>query len=56
MFLHAWRLTVPHPVTGAALRLEAELPQELRDVLSRVNLAPPEEGAPAQGRRRPAAD
>jgi 23S rRNA pseudouridine955/2504/2580 synthase len=45
MFLHAWRLTVPHPITGAPLRLEAELPRELRDVLSKMNLAPPGEGS-----------
>jgi 23S rRNA pseudouridine955/2504/2580 synthase len=50
MFLHAWRLGIPHPTTGAPLRLEAELPAELRDVLSKMNLASPE-GA---GARRPA--
>ena len=41
MFLHAWRLGVPHPTTGAPLRLEAALPPELREVLSRMNLAAP---------------
>ncbi len=53
MFLHAWRLSLPHPITGAALRLEAQLPEELREVLSRMNLAgPPGAGArpvPAPG-------
>ncbi len=29
MFLHAWRLQCRHPVTGAALNLVAELPDEL---------------------------
>ena len=41
MFLHAWRLKLPHPVTGAPLRLEAELPAALAEVLSRMNLAGP---------------
>jgi 23S rRNA pseudouridine955/2504/2580 synthase len=41
MFLHAWRLELPHPVTGAPLRLEAELPAALGEVLSRMNLAGP---------------
>jgi 23S rRNA pseudouridine955/2504/2580 synthase len=51
MFLHAWRLALPHPVTGAPLALEAPLPAELRDVLSRMNLAPP---GGAGARSRPA--
>jgi 23S rRNA pseudouridine955/2504/2580 synthase len=41
MFLHAWTLELPHPVTGVPLRLEAPLPEELTAVLSRMNLAPP---------------
>jgi 23S rRNA pseudouridine955/2504/2580 synthase len=41
MFLHAWRLELPHPVTGAPLRLAAPLPPELREVLGRANLAAP---------------
>jgi 23S rRNA pseudouridine955/2504/2580 synthase len=41
MFLHAWKLELPHPVTGEPLRLEAELPLALSDVLSRMNLAAP---------------
>ncbi len=48
MFLHAWKLEVPHPVTGAPLRLEAELPPALREVLSRMNLAGPPGQAPAR--------
>ncbi len=52
MFLHAWRLELPHPATGAPLRLEAPLPEDLATVLSRLNLeAPPAAwGAPRVGR------
>jgi len=38
MFLHAWRLELPHPTGGKPLRLEAPLPPELREVLGRMNL------------------
>jgi 23S rRNA pseudouridine955/2504/2580 synthase len=38
MGLHAWKLELPHPVTGAPLRLEASFPDELGEVLSRANL------------------
>ncbi len=48
MFLHAWRLELPHPGTGAPLRLEAPLPAELAEVLSRLNLSPPPSGATAR--------
>jgi 23S rRNA pseudouridine955/2504/2580 synthase len=41
MFLHAWKLELPHPVTGERLRLEAPLPPELEEVLSRANLPAP---------------
>ncbi|HET9555179.1 MAG TPA: RluA family pseudouridine synthase [Anaeromyxobacteraceae bacterium] len=41
MFLHAWKLTLPHPVTGAKLALEAPLPEELLEVLKALNIAPP---------------
>jgi 23S rRNA pseudouridine955/2504/2580 synthase len=41
MFLHAWRLELPHPITGAPLRLSAPIPAELRAVLDRMNLAAP---------------
>jgi 23S rRNA pseudouridine955/2504/2580 synthase len=41
MFLHAWKLELPHPGTGAPLRLEAPLPAELVEVLSRANLPGP---------------
>ncbi len=41
MFLHAWKLELPHPTTGAPLRLEAPLPSELAEVLERMNLRAP---------------
>ncbi len=40
MFLHAWKLEIPHPITGAPLRLESPLPPELVEVLGRANLDP----------------
>ncbi len=54
MFLHAWRLEIPHPVTGAPLRLEAPLPPELVEVLGRANLEAPSGAAPGgpAGKRR----
>ncbi len=56
MFLHAWRLALPHPTTGAPLRLEAPLPGDLSEVLGRMNLrapAAPEGRAPARPRPGP---
>jgi 23S rRNA pseudouridine955/2504/2580 synthase len=50
MFLHAWKLELPHPGTGARLRLEAPLPDELQGVLSRMNLAAPPRGERPPGR------
>ena len=41
MFLHAWKLELPHPVTGKLLRLEAPLPPELREALKALNLPAP---------------
>lgn len=37
-FLHAARLQFQHPKTGKALELEAELPADLRDFLSRISV------------------
>jgi 23S rRNA pseudouridine955/2504/2580 synthase len=46
MFLHAWKLSLPHPTTGARLSIVAPLPAELVDVLRRANLPlPPGVGA-----------
>jgi 23S rRNA pseudouridine955/2504/2580 synthase len=61
MALHAWKLELPHPVTGAPLRLEAPLPPALDEALSRMNLpapaphAPRGEGASGKGAARPPA-
>ncbi|HET7754958.1 MAG TPA: RluA family pseudouridine synthase [Anaeromyxobacteraceae bacterium] len=46
MFLHAWRLELPHPITGRPLRLEAPLPPELLEALQRANLEPPPAARP----------
>lgn len=37
MFLHAWRLTLTHPLTGVTLTLEAPLPDELQSFLNTLN-------------------
>jgi 23S rRNA pseudouridine955/2504/2580 synthase len=55
MALHAWRLALPHPATSAPLRLEAPLPRELLEVLSRANLSLPPGAGPAEGERGPRA-
>jgi 23S rRNA pseudouridine955/2504/2580 synthase len=47
MFLHAWRLELPHPLEKRTLRLEAPLPDELREVLQKMNLAAPARGSEA---------
>ncbi len=41
MFLHAWKLELPHPMREGALALEAPLPEELMVVLGKMNLAAP---------------
>ena len=41
MFLHAWKLALPHPTTGERLSLTAPLPAELAEVLRRLNLPLP---------------
>ncbi len=53
MALHAWRLVLPHPTTGAPLRLEAPLPGELLEVLSRANLPLPPGATSEEGRAGP---
>ncbi len=35
MFLHAWRLQLTHPMSGAAMELHSELPAELKGWMSR---------------------
>jgi 23S rRNA pseudouridine955/2504/2580 synthase len=54
MGLHAWKLTIPHPATGVPLKLQAPLPAELLEVLSRANLPPPPGAAPAERKGSPA--
>ncbi|MBN1128665.1 MAG: hypothetical protein JXA71_06745, partial [Chitinispirillaceae bacterium] len=36
LYLHAWRLAVPHPSTGRPLRITAPLPQEFKAVMDRT--------------------
>jgi 23S rRNA pseudouridine1911/1915/1917 synthase len=36
--LHAWRLSVRHPLTGAPLRIEAPLPADLHRLLTAAGL------------------
>jgi 23S rRNA pseudouridine955/2504/2580 synthase len=37
MFLHAWRVSLLHPVSGEMLNLEAPLPAELEKYLNKIN-------------------
>lgn len=37
--LHAWRLTLPHPITGAALVIEAPLPADITTLCDRLGLS-----------------
>lgn len=46
-FLHAWRLTLPHPKDGVPLRLEAPLPADMAAFLAAHGLTLPD--APARG-------
>jgi 23S rRNA pseudouridine955/2504/2580 synthase len=41
MFLHAWKLSLPHPISDRPLRVVAPVPDELLAVLRKMNLAPP---------------
>ena len=52
--LHAWRLTVTHPVSGATMTFEAPLPADLAGLLADLRGAPPApDSVPAaSGRRR----
>jgi len=44
MFLHAWRLTLPHPVEARQLALESPLPRELSDFLAQLEDAERRDG------------
>lgn len=37
MFLHAWRLSLAHPLTGAPLALESPLPDDLADFVAQLD-------------------
>lgn len=39
MFLHAWRLVLPHPTSGKLLTIESPLPEDLEDCLLRASAA-----------------
>lgn len=36
--LHAWRLRIPHPITGKKMKFEAPLPQDFLDTMSRAGI------------------
>ena len=40
MFLHAFRMVIDHPVSGAPLTLEAALPRELESFLTQIEAGP----------------
>jgi len=40
-FLHAWKLTFPHPTTGAPVAVSDLLPDDLTEALQRAGLEPP---------------
>lgn len=42
--LHAWRLRLTHPVSGAPISVEAELPGDFSMLLERLRALPPREG------------
>ena len=37
LFLHAWRLTLPHPTSGKLLTIESPLPEELEECLVKAS-------------------
>lgn len=41
MFLHAWRVSLPHPLSGVPLELEAPLPGELSRFLASLDASKP---------------
>ena len=38
MFLHAWKMDLPHPISGEKLALEAPLPNALAEFLSQLSI------------------
>jgi RluA family pseudouridine synthase len=51
VMLHARRIELPHPVTGALLSIESQYPTDFRDALGRLSAPGPPRSAPP-GRRR----
>ncbi len=51
MFLHAWRLVLPHPISGRSLTVEAPLPDDLEQCLVLAGNAQRTTPAYRQGRR-----
>ena len=49
MFLHAWRLSLPHPTESRALNLEAPVPPDLARFVARLDEAHVEAAHPAHG-------
>ena len=39
LFLHAWRLVLPHPASGKLITIDAPLPEDLEDCLLRASSA-----------------
>jgi 23S rRNA pseudouridine1911/1915/1917 synthase len=39
--LHAWRLSLDHPVTRQALSWQRQLPDDMADALAQLQLSPP---------------
>ena len=39
LFLHAWRLVLPHPASGKPLTIESPLPEDLENCLLRASSA-----------------
>jgi 23S rRNA pseudouridine1911/1915/1917 synthase len=48
--LHAWRLALAHPVTGAALVVESPVPGDMRALLAAAGLSPPSGASPTAAR------
>ncbi len=40
-FLHAWRLTLTHPITGEEMTFEAPLAEDLADALGELSSGAP---------------
>jgi len=40
LMLHAWRLALPHPITGKPMRIESPIPADFADVLAALRASP----------------